>query len=178
MSAQGPHPDPMKPAAHPACDTNEQLMANCAVKRLRGSGPGGQHRNKVETGVVITHQPTGVRAEATERRSQHENQVVAVRRLRIRLAVTIRTAVDKPPSPLWSQRCSGGRIAVNPRHADFPALLAESMNRLYQHRWQPGPAAQELSVSTSQLIKLIKLEPEAIQYVNSERQKLSLHSLR
>ena len=42
------------------------LMAECKVDTLRGSGPGGQHRNKTETGVRLTHLPTDVRAEAFE----------------------------------------------------------------------------------------------------------------
>ena len=45
---------------------DETLMAECKVDTLRGSGPGGQHRNKTETGVRLTHLPTDVRAEAFE----------------------------------------------------------------------------------------------------------------
>ena len=61
------------------------------MRHERRSGPGGQHRNKVSTAVVITHRPTGVRAEANERRSQAENHREAVRRLRVRLAVEVRS---------------------------------------------------------------------------------------
>ena len=66
------------PAAVPAVD----LLKDCAVERTRRSGPGGQHRNKVETAIVLTHRPTGIQAEASERRSQPENLAVATFRLR------------------------------------------------------------------------------------------------
>ena len=69
---------------HPACLPIDELLAQCDVRHERRSGPGGQHRNKVATAVVLTHRPTGVRAEANERRSQAENHAEAVRRLRLR----------------------------------------------------------------------------------------------
>lgn len=48
---------------------------------VRASGPGGQHRNKVSSGVVLVHEPTGTRVTATEERSQHQNRKVAWNRL-------------------------------------------------------------------------------------------------
>ncbi len=51
------------------------------VTFFRASGPGGQHRNRRETGVRIRHLPTGIVVTATERRSQSENREVALARL-------------------------------------------------------------------------------------------------
>ena len=44
------------------------------IKSIKGSGPGGQHRNKRETGIRITHKATGVTAEATDSKSQERNR--------------------------------------------------------------------------------------------------------
>ena len=63
----------------------DALLAKCDVDVYTGGGPGGQHRNKTESAVRLTHPPTGVTVTATERRSQHENREVALERLRERL---------------------------------------------------------------------------------------------
>ncbi|MGQ0614795.1 MAG: peptide chain release factor family protein [Planctomycetaceae bacterium] len=55
------------------------------VEFLKASGPGGQHRNKTESGVRLTHLPTGVAVRAVERRSQAQNLSVAWERLAERL---------------------------------------------------------------------------------------------
>jgi len=51
------------------------------VTTFRSSGPGGQHRNKTDTAVRITHSETGVAAEATDSKSQATNKKVAFRKL-------------------------------------------------------------------------------------------------
>ena len=62
------------------------LLAECVEEFFIASGPGGQHRNKTESGVRLTHGPTGVTVSATERRSQSQNRGAALARLRERLA--------------------------------------------------------------------------------------------
>jgi hypothetical protein len=118
------------PPRHPATIPPDELLAECDVQRVRRSGPGGQRRNKVETGIVLTHRSSGLSVEASERRSQIENQRVALFRLRLKLAVKTRLPVqpDAAPSELWQSRRVGRRISVNSEHVDFPALLAEVMD--------------------------------------------------
>ena len=62
---------------HPAALSDDALMKQCDVHTGRTSGPGGQHRNKVETAVRIVHRPTGLDGQAGERRRQIENRTMA-----------------------------------------------------------------------------------------------------
>jgi hypothetical protein len=165
---------------HPAALDQQKLLAECEMRRQRRSGPGGQHRNTVETAVILTHQPTGVSAEASERRSQAENRRVALRRLRVNLAIEFRRPVnlDGSPSDLWRSRCTGGRIAVNPEHHDFPVLLAEVLDTLDAVDWEISRAAQWFGCTTSQVLKFLKLEPRAFVRLNRERQERGLGPLK
>ncbi|MEX1224234.1 MAG: peptide chain release factor-like protein [Pirellulales bacterium] len=156
---------------HPATLPLPELVKACRFQSLRRSGPGGQHRNKVETAVIVTHIPSDVSAEANERRSQEENRKQAMQRLRVNLAVLIRSDVtpDSSPTPLWQSRTRQGRIAVNPNHADFPALLAEALDHVAAAAGDVKTAAERLGCSASQLVKLLKVEPRAFAAVNAAR---------
>jgi hypothetical protein len=164
---------------HPADLPPEQLLSECDVQFVRRSGPGGQHRNKVSTAVVLVHRPSGIKAEANERRSQAENRAVALFRLRACLALEVRMKRETRdvPSPLWQSRCRGGRIEVSPTHDQFPALLAEALDVIATGGFDPKRAAAALGCSVSQLAKLLKKEPRALAQVNRERLCRGLHPL-
>jgi len=165
---------------HPAALPPDQLAAQCDMQFVRRSGPGGQHRNKVATAVVLVHRPTGVKAEANERRSQAENRAAAMFRLRVNLALAVRGVRQKHgvPSALWRSRCRGGRIEVSPTHDDFPALLAEALDVLAAGSCEPATAAETLGCSASQLVKLLRKEPRALAWANAERSRCGLRPLR
>ena len=63
----------------------ESLERDSDLEFFIASGPGGQHRNKVETGVRLVHRPTGITVTAVERRSQHANREAAFERMAVRL---------------------------------------------------------------------------------------------
>ncbi|MEP7340705.1 MAG: peptide chain release factor-like protein [Acidobacteriota bacterium] len=81
-----------QPEKHPT--DRESLERDCDVEFFVAGGPGGQHRNKVETGVRLTHRPTGVMVTATERRSQSANREAAFDRMAEKLEA--RQKVQKP----------------------------------------------------------------------------------
>lgn len=58
---------------------------NIEISYLKGSGPGGQNRNKRMSGVRARHIPTGITVLATERRSQKQNLEMALLRLEEKL---------------------------------------------------------------------------------------------
>src|SRR5206468_678277 len=102
---------------HPAAIDEEVLLKQCEMTFGRTSGPGGQHRNKVETAVSLKHLPTGTEASASERRKQFENRIMAIKRLRLKLATNIRTVVNAQqhrPTELWQRRRQGEKMSVNP----------------------------------------------------------------
>lgn len=128
---------------------------------------------------MLTHRATDISAEANERRSQHENRRVALGRLRINLAIAHRGQLGLQParSELWQSRCQYQRIRVSTEHADFPALLAEALDRLAACDFDIKAAAKFLECSSSQLIKFLKAEPRALQLVNDARVASGQHRL-
>jgi peptide chain release factor 1 len=54
------------------------------ISTTKGSGPGGQHRNKTESCVVVTHRPTGITVRI-DGRSQHQNKQAAMKLLAARV---------------------------------------------------------------------------------------------
>jgi protein subunit release factor B len=74
------------------------LRDEIEIEFYRAGGPGGQHRNKTETGVRIRHLPTGIVVTATERRSRRANLDTAFERLKERLAQARRKPKRRVPT--------------------------------------------------------------------------------
>src|SRR5215207_9531811 len=83
----------------PSYDTDrEALERDTEVSFFVAGGPGGQHRNKVSTGVRLRHRPSGIVVTATERRSQAANRAVAYERMAMRLLAAGRRAAPRIPT--------------------------------------------------------------------------------
>lgn len=171
----------MVAAPHPATLDEPELLKQCRLEFGRVSGPGGQHRNRVDTAAWIMHVPTNVETQATERRSQSQNRHEAIKRLRRKLAVRVRTVASRDhhePSELWRRRRQGEKMSVNPEHSDYPALLAEALDVVVARRFDVAGAAGVLGVTMSQLARLIRHEKSAFARLNDGRESVGLPKLR
>jgi ribosome-associated protein len=63
-------------------ESDDELLRECEAETFRSGGPGGQHVNKVETGVRLRHTPTGIVVTCREERSQYRNKMNCLRKLR------------------------------------------------------------------------------------------------
>ena len=105
----------------------EILQKEVAVETFRGSGPGGQRRNKVETAVRLRHLPTGIVVVAREQRSQARNKTVAFERLRERLIAISRKRRPRNPTsvPLWAKRARREEKLHHSRKKQFRQKVEE-----------------------------------------------------
>ncbi len=180
------HNRPAAPAlwresTHPAGQDNDALLTQCELVRGRTSGPGGQHRNRVATEVVLHHKPTGITARAGERRSPETNKKVAVGRLRYTLAVEVRTSIPagEARTALWAQRCSkSGRIVCSATHRDHATLIAEALDVIAACNWDTKRAAVRLGCTQTQMVRMLADHPPALAKLNTERTDRGMRPLR
>lgn len=102
--------------------------ADLKIDTFRASGAGGQHVNKTESGIRITHIPTGVVAESTEDRSQHRNREIAMGRLLFEIRDTSRRKFEGEQAAKRKSLVGSGDRSDKIRTYNFP------QNRVTDHR--------------------------------------------
>ena len=141
---------------------DDRLLTQCRVDHYRGSGPGGQKRNKTSNAVRLLHTPTGIIATATESRSLQENKLYALRRLRLKLACDLREPITlltfEPPD--WFLEIRRDRkLAVSHRHPHYAAVGGLMLDLFTALGGNPAAVAINLGISTTEVIKFLESEP-------------------
>jgi len=94
----------------------------------RGSGAGGQHRNKTESAVQMKHLPTGISVRVENERSQHQNKAVAYQVLRARIHAQRTTASAEARDNVRRQAVGSGE------RGDKIRTIREQDDRVTDHR--------------------------------------------
>ena len=90
------------------------------IDTYRSSGAGGQHINKTESAIRITHLPTGVVVECQDERSQYKNKDKAMRVLRSRLLERSQEAQDREIASARRSQVGTGDRSERIRTYNFP----------------------------------------------------------
>ena len=171
--------------AHYLLATDDALIGQCEVDRYRASGPGGQHRNKTESAVRLRHKLSGVSAIGEDSRSQAENKLHAVRRLRSAIALEVREPVaiveGWAPSPRLAAFVAAGTAPLGAKTkltGAYWTAIAELLDLLVAGGLEIGATAARLGISTGAMSKLLLHDDHVARVVNDLRRGKQMRPLR
>ncbi len=143
---------------------DEELFRQCGMEAFKGSGNGGQKRNKTSSAVRLRHAPTGITVTDCSGRSQHQNRHEALKKLRFQLALDVRTGSPSVPE----------RAEVGLDSPDYPLWTAAMVDNLLKNSFSLKDTAGALGLSSSKLVKLLYRDPALWQAVNRFREQAGL----
>jgi peptide chain release factor 1 len=145
-----------------AVEAVELNPADLRVDTFRASGAGGQHVNKTDSAIRITHLPTGIVVECQDERSQHKNRSRAMSLLKARLLASEREKQASQQAQSRKLQVGSGDRSERIRTYNFP------QGRVTDHR---------INLTLYKLEDIMKGQlDELVQALNSEHQAEELAS--
>ena len=169
--------------AYPFLLLNETaFIKTCRFDAYMASGHGGQKRNRTYSAVRLTHLPTAIAVIAEESRSQAENKLKALKRLRLAIALRVRRQPSAGsftiPGEIREYFKPDAPLQINPKNALYPLACATALDALYLAAGKIGAAAQLLSISTGRLNKFLSKDRDLLSAGNELRAHFNLKSLK
>ena len=89
-------------------DSDEDLLKECNVDTFRAGGKGGQHLNKTESAVRMTHLPSGTVVTCQDERSQLQNK----RKCLIQIREKLETLNYRPPKRIPTKKPRSAKVKI------------------------------------------------------------------
>ncbi len=112
-------------------DSDDALLADCDFTAFRAGGPGGQYQNTTDSAVRLRHRPSGMVVVCRSQRSQYQNKMTCLERLREK-AARLNAAEARAP-----------RVATRPTRAARERRLADKERRARLKRERTAPPPDE-----------------------------------
>jgi hypothetical protein len=150
--------------------SDAELLKLCETQAYKGSGPGGQHRNKTSSGVKVKLTNIGIESYSCDDRSSHINKILALKKLRLKIALQIR---EEPALQIpFAFPGTGGRISADNKL--YPEFIADVLDRIKAAEGDLGDAAKMWNLSKSALNKIILADKKVLEIYNRNYKANSL----
>lgn len=152
--------------------SDEELMKECRFDAMRGTGPGGQKRNKTSSAARVIHLESGLSAFDDVTRSQHQNLKHALDKLRGEIAVNLL------PGEGETTPCIPIAPVPKPNSRNYFLWLGKIFDALLATDFQMPEAAARFECSPSHLIRIVAKDEFAWQKLAEARQRRKMTPLR
>jgi hypothetical protein len=169
--------------AYPFLRLDEKLfIRQCRVETYAASGPGGQKRNRTYSAVRITHFETDISAIAEESRSQTENKLKALKRVKIAIALNIRkdqtSSLFKMPDEIADIFRIDRPLQINRKNPLYPLFCATVLDSIYLAQGSISSASKILNTTTGKLNKVLSRDKDFFCAANRLRDHFHLKPLK
>jgi len=129
--------------------SDTELLKLCEVQAYKGSGPGGQHRNKTNSGVKL--RLGDIESYSCDDRSAHINKLFAIKKLRMKIALQIR----EEPAPQTPFAFPGSSGRISPDNKLYPEFIADILDRIKADKGSLDNAAKIWNLTKSALNRIL-----------------------
>ncbi len=143
----------------------DELLRACKVTGFQGSGPGGQFRNKTNSGVDLRLCEFNLAIKSCESRSASENKLHALHRMRLAIALSVREA----PKPREALKFPGSMGHVQPSNELYPQFIADVLDIVSANGGDTREAARSFGLSPTALTKILHADKAVLAKVQGLR---------
>jgi len=167
--------------------SEKELLRQCKIDNFLSPKPGGQHRDKKASAVRITLFDGEIIVTSSNSRSFQTNQKDALNKLKIEIVCKYRSNFSlKKCIQLFQLEkyfndtflVKNNKINLSSKNPNYLVVAGVVLDIFFIHNWQIQSVSKKLGVSSSHLVNFFSKEKKLLIFINSEREKLGMRSLK